>query len=874
MAKIETKNIHNTNPKATSKPNDDSISNEKYFPIVAIGASAGGLGALEDFLKNTPNDANIAFVVIQHLDPNHESKLTELLQRITTIKVVQAKDKMKVLKNQVYVIPPNKSMTIVNGILHLLKTNTHLHLPIDLFFQSLALEKKEQSVGIILSGMGSDGTEGAKSIKNNNGYILVQDPEDAKFNSMPINVIASVHVDGIAPAVNLPEKLLSLLKLDHQAIANKTNHLYSKKDIDQIIEMLKVQTGNDFSMYKKSTLFRRIERRVNVHHLNNTSEYVQFLQDNPIETEILFKELLIGVTSFFRDKLVWEMLKSKIIPSIIQNKAEEQTIRAWIAGCSTGEEAYSLAITFKEVLESLPIEAQRNVQIFATDLDQDAIEKARKGLFNTTIADEISSAKLNKYFNAESNGYRINATIREMIVFAPHNTIKDPPFTKLDMMMCRNMLIYMEAKLQEKLIALYNYSLNVGGILVLGSAETIGTHNEDFEIIDARLKIYQRKNLIQTSNLDKIPGELLFTSSPSKNNTNMLQKTNDNIQTLTDQVVLQQFAPASVLTNQKGDIVYIVGRTGKYLEPKAGSANWNIYTMAREGINDVLPTIFRQASQSNSPVTIKNLKIGNNGSCLYINLTVQQLEKPLALKGMYIIVFTDLPDSVDHYILDPQTTNHQLSNQQIELELELKRTYDELRSTREEMQSSQEELKSANEELQSTNEELQSTNEELTTSKEELQSLNEELQTVNTELQSKVSDLEMANNDMKNLLNSTEIATLFLDKSLNVRRFTDQVTHIFKLRNIDIGRPFTELVNNLKYPDIADHANQVIRTLIPIETEICTNDNRWFKIRIMPYRTLEERIDGLVITFSDISNAKKTEIEIKKAYDELQNTSK
>ena len=874
MAKIETKIISPKNTKATTKPIDNPLSNEKDFPIVAIGASAGGLDALELFFKNIPKISNIAFIVIQHLDPSHESKLTELLQRITSIKVVQAKDKMRVLKNQVYVIPPNKNMTIVNGVLQLLKIDNGLHLPIDLFFQSLALDKKEHSIGIILSGMGRDGTEGAKSIKNNNGSILVQDPEDAKFNSMPINVIASVHIDGIATAINLPEKLFSLLKLEPQAIPNKAANIYNKTDIDQIIAMLKAQTGNDFSMYKKSTLSRRIERRLSIHHLKNTAEYVQFLQDNPIETEILFKELLIGVTSFFRDQLVWEMLKNKIIPNIIQNKAAEQTIRAWISGCSTGEEAYSLAITFKEVMDSLPLEAQRNVQIFATDLDQDAIEKARKGIFNASIAEEISSTQLQHHFKAEANGYKINTSIREMIVFAPHNTIKDPPFTKLDIMMCRNMLIYMETQLQEKLIALYNYSLNVGGILVLGSAETIGNHNDDFEIIDPRLKIYQRKNLIQTSKLDKIPGDLLLASSPSKNNSHMIQKNSDSIQSLTDQVLLQQFAPASVLTNQKGDIVYIVGRTGKYLEPKAGSANWNIYTMAREGINEVLTTIFRQASQSNGPVTIKNLKIGNNGASQYINLTVQLLEKPLALKGMYIIVFTDLPDSIDHFIIDPHTTNHQLSHQQIELELELKRTYDELRSTREEMQSSQEELKSANEELQSTNEELQSTNEELTTSKEELQSLNEELQTVNTELQSKVSDLEMANNDMKNLLNSTEIATLFLDKSLNVRRFTDQVTHIFKLRNIDIGRPFTELVNNLKYPEIANHANQVIRTLIPIETEISTNDNRWFKIRIMPYRTLEERIDGLVITFSDISNAKKTALELKKAYDVLQNTSK
>jgi two-component system CheB/CheR fusion protein len=455
-----------------------------------------------------------------------------------------------------------------------------------------------------------------------------------------------------------------------------------------------------------------------------------------------------------------------------------------------------------------------------------------------------------------------------MVVFAPQNVIKDPPFTKLDLLLCRNMLIYMEADLQKKLMALFNYSLNPGGIMLLGTAETIGNHREGFEELDSRSKLYRRTIKPSLSELIDFPSSFSRIQN-MKPEAKEPPKVVENIQTLADQFLLQRFAPASVLVNSQGDIVYITGRTGKYLEPVAGKANWNIYAMARDGIRQELPSAFRKAMQSYEPVILRNIKIGTNGGSQFIDLTVLRIENPDSIKGMIMLVFSDVSTIIEHDIANPESGKHAYTGRMKELELKLQRSVEELQSTREEMQTSQEELKSTNEELQSTNEELQSTNEELTTSKEEMQSMNEELQTVNAELQSKVSDFTRSNDDMKNLLNSTEIATLFLDKELNIRRFTDNVVNIMKLRKTDIGRPFTDLVNDLQYPEIDSHARQVIKTLTSVETSIATNQGLWFTVRIMPYRTLDDRIDGLVITFNDISRSKKLEMELVKANEAL-----
>jgi two-component system, chemotaxis family, CheB/CheR fusion protein len=830
------------------------------FTIVGIGASAGGLEALESFFKNMPPDSGLAFVVIQHMDPNFKNMLPELLQKTTLMAVSQIKDKLKVCPNQIYVIPPNKTLTIENGFLHLSipKEERGLRLPIDTFFHSLALDQLDKSVGIILSGMGSDGSEGIKEIKKNKGLVLVQDPTNAKSASMPQSAIAKVNPNCVAPADKLPVKLMVLLQSKPIANDEERMTLKERQNLDTIIVLLREQTGHDFTLYKKSTLIRRVGRRKGIHQIDKIQNYVRFLKENPKEVELLFKELLIGVTNFFRDTLVWEKLKNQVVPDVINQLPDGYTLRAWIPACSTGEEAYSLAIIFKEVIDTLAPTRNITLQIFATDLDTDAIDKARKGIFSDYIVGDVSLDRLRKYFIQEEEGYRISTSVREMVVFAPHNVTKDPPFTRLNFLFCRNMLIYMEPTLQKQLMELFYYSLVPGGVLLLGSAETLGRNNKGFEIIDSKLKFFQRIHSSIRPDLSEFPNAFSY-------NRKMISKdkitnpTSGNIQTITDHILLQQFAPASVLVNEKGDIIYITGKTGKYLEPVAGKANWNIHAMARDEIKNELPDAFRKALQSYDPIILKNIKIKNGANSSFVTLTVQQIASPDIIKGMVLVVFTDVSVIIEHEVSNVILNKSDGSGRAKEQENKLAICYQDLQNTREEMQTSQEELKSINEELQSTNEELQSTNEELTTSKEEMQSLNEELQTVNAELQSKLIDFEQANNDMKNLLNSTEIATLFIDKELNIRRFTDSITKIFKLRLTDIGRPFTDLTTDLQYPEIGVHAIQVIKDLIPIQNTIATNDGRWFYVRILPYRTIDDRIDGLVITFTDITIAQQAE---------------
>lgn len=834
-----------------------NIVEHKNFLVVGIGASAGGLEALEQFFGNMPVDTGMAFVVIQHLDPNNPGLMPELMQRITPMKVLQATDRLKIKPDCVYVIPPGKSLSLLKDTLLLfdLVEPRGLRLPIDTFFRSMALDRKEKSIAIVLSGMGSDGSQGIKAVKEENGMVLVQEPDNAKFDAMPRSAIDSVMPDIVAPADELPHRLIEFLRFVPEEAQEKDDNEKSKSKLDKIILLLRDHIGHDFSLYKKNTLLRRIERRKGVHRIDKISDYVRFLQENPKEIEILFKELLIGVTNFFRDPELWKRLKENILPSFLEKLPNGYIIRAWVTACSTGEEAYSLAIVLKELVD----ESKKKIsfQIFASDLDIDAIEKARKGYYNDNIITDVSPERLNRFFIPEGEGYRVNTVIRETIVFAQQNVIKDPPFTKLDLLLCRNMLIYMEPELQKKLIGLFNYSLNPGGILVIGTAETIGGFGDGFKELDSKYKIYKHYSSVATSETG-FPSS--FNRSGPVNESKAVPKISENIQSLTDNIILNSFAPPTVLVNDKGDIIYITGRTGKYLEPVAGKANWNIYVMAREGLRHELPGAFRKVMQNFEPVYLHNLRIENNGGIQRVDVILQRLEAPEPVRGSIILVFKDLPASEE--IISSPKGQKVSSGRQKELQQELQRSYEELQSTREEMQTSQEELRSTNEELQSTNEELQSTNEELTTSKEEMQSLNEELQTVNIELQSKVNDYALASNDMKNLLNSTEIATLFLDKNLNIRRFTDPVTQIFKLRNTDIGRPITDLVTELEYPDIERNARQVLNSLITIETAISTINSRWFNIRIMPYRTFDDRIDGLVITFTDITKHKMLEFEL------------
>jgi two-component system, chemotaxis family, CheB/CheR fusion protein len=852
-------------PKSTvSSKGKSTDSTKTKFPIVCIGASAGGLEALEQFLGNVPADSGLAYVVIQHLDPTQKGMLPELLQRVTAMKVLQVKDRMPIKTDCVYVIPPNTSMSILKGVLHLFEPieARGLRLPIDFFMRSLADDQLENSIGVVLSGMGSDGTIGLRAIKEKGGLVLVQDPATAKYDSMPRNAIDSVIADIVAPANVLPVMLIDFFKHIPIVKSNLESEISrDKSSLEKIIILLRTYTGNDFSLYKKNTVYRRIERRMTVHKIEKITTYVHFLQENPKEANILFKELMIGVTNFFRDAPVWEKLKESIIPDILNNLPEGTVLRAWVPGCSTGEEAYSLAMVFKESLEKIKSKEGFSLQIFATDLDNEAIETARRAIFPSNIISDVSVSRLARFFNKTEEGYRVNTEIREMVVFANHNIIMHPPFTKIDILSCRNLLIYMDPELQKKIFGLFYYSINTEGYMILGSAETLGTQSALFTTIDSKLKIFKRA-------ITTIAPELFdFPSSFSKVRAGGTEKpvpakVTQNIQTLTDQFLIQHFSPAGVLVNETGDIVYISGHTGKYLEPAVGKANMNIFAMLREGLREEFPNAFRKTIIKKEKVVIQHQKVGADGNMQTVNIIIQWIDKPEPLNGYVIVLFVDTPDvpGIDRRIIKGKKTLESIRQQ--ELETELQHAREEMQSTLEEMQTSQEELKSTNEELQSTNEELQSTNEELTTSKEEMQSLNEELQTVNAELQSKVEDFSRVNNDMKNLLNSTDIATLFLDKELNIRRYTNQATKIFKLIKGDIGRPFTDLVSQLQYPELADDAMEVLRTLVFIQKQIPARDNKWFSIRIMPYRTFDDRIDGLVITFINLSELKQVELKL------------
>jgi chemotaxis methyl-accepting protein methylase len=832
------------------------------FAMVGIGASAGGLEAIEAFLRNVPAKSGLAFIIVQHLDPTRKDMMTEILQHATPMKVVPIKDRLKVAPDCVYVIPPNNDLSILHGVLHLLAPAAPrgLRLPIDFFFRALAADQRSRSIGVILSGMGSDGTLGLQAIKEQGGAVFVQAPESAKFDAMPRSAIDARLANVVAPAEELAGRILTYLARVPQVDSpDPAFSLKTQSAIEKICILLRNQTGHDFSQYKRRTIYRRIERRMGLHQIDSISGYVQYLQETPQEALLLFKELLIGVTSFFRDPEVWEHLKKKAIPTLLSERPLGGALRVWVPGCSTGEEAYSLAILFKEVLAKVRPAQRFTLQIFATDLDKDVIERARQGAYPPTITSNVSAERLHRFFTKETSGYRVRQEIREMVVFATQNVIMDPPFTKLDILSCRNLLIYLAPELQRKLLPLFHYSLNPGGILFLGTAETLGGSAEFFETRGSKTRIYRRLDASPHTEPVEFPSS--FRTRPSAVEPKAAPKgAITNLHTLANQFLLERYSPSAVLTNVQGDILYISGRTGKYLEPAAGKADWNLHAMAREGLRFALAVAFKKALREKRTVTQTGVKLESGGADQLVDVTIEPLQEPEALRGMVMIVFVDViaPPTVKQ----PGKTNHH-SAMTAKLEQELRQARENLVTTHEEMQSSQEELKSTNEELQSTNEELQSTNEELTTSKEEMQSMNEELQTLNHEMQAKLDELSHANDDMRNLLDSTDIATLFLDDALNVRRFTSRMTKIIKLIPGDIGRPITDLASDLVYPDLAADARAVLQTLVFKESSVKTIDERWFSVRIMPYRTLDNRIDGVVITFADITAAKTLETTLR-----------
>ncbi len=840
-------------------------------PIVGLGASAGGLEALVQFLEQTPSNSRIAYIVVQHLDPTQKAMLSELLQRVTVMPVREAEQGMRIEPGCVYVIPPNTELSVVNGALKLAPPvePRGTRLPINVLFSSLASALGERAIGVILSGMGSDGTLGLQAIKAVGGLAVVQEPASAQFDSMPMSAIAAGCADIVAQPAEMPARILvytSRIPQPAGATDETASPAPTASVLEQIIGLLQVHTGHDFSLYKSSTLHRRIERRMAIHGLATPDLYAEFLAHNAQEVQLLFKELLIGVTAFFRDAPVWQYLAETVLPAMLTPAAAQHNLRAWSVGCSTGEEAYSLAMVFCEVAERLPQPHGFTLQIFATDLSADAIAQARRGRYPLSVSNNLSPERLARFFTAHETYYEINKELRDMVLFTLHDVVLDPPFTKLDLVVCRNLLIYFHVQLQRRLLPLFHYSLRAGGVLMLGSSETIGGLGRLFESIEPKLRLYVRQESTSATSPDFVMKSFPPLSgrikerhvSPSNGPSGPI----DNLKSAADHVLLQVYAPAAIVLNRDADIVYISGRTGRYLEPAAGKANWNFHAMVRDGLREPLSAAVHEAQTSSEPVRLQGLQVAGTGGTQVVDVTVQALHEPDVLTGMTIIVFRDLISSPPGQSAGRGAATGRLSDSP---RAELQRYRDEIQTLREETRASREALQSANEELQSTNEELQSANEELTTSKEEMQSMNEELQTINNELLAKLDDLELAQSDLKNLLNSIEIAILFLDDGLNVRRYTDRAAKIFSLRESDVGRPLNELSTTLQYPDLQEDARETLRTLAFSERQIPASDGRWFTVRIMPYRRLGNVIDGVVITLLDVTSIKRLEAELRQA---------
>lgn len=825
-----------------------------------MGGSAGGLKAFEQFFCNIPPDTGMAFVLLQHLDPTHKCILPELIQHKTNMKVFQIEHGMKIQPNCIYVIPPNKNLSIQQGILILSEQSVSMtpRMPIDFFFRHLAKDQGEKSICIIFSGMGTDGTLGLKEVKDKLGMVMVQDPDTTEYNSMPLSAISTNLVDFIAPPEELPAKLIGFVKhLIKPSNQGPTTDDKSSSELQKIFVLIRDHTGHDFSLYKGNTMHRRIERRMSVLQIDRASSYVSYLQQNLQEVGLLFNELLIGVTNFFREPETFEFLKENVIPNLLKTRMKEQILRIWIPGCSTGEEVYSIAIIIRECLEKIKKVNSIKVCIFATDINNQAIEIARQGIYPVNISADVSQERLTQFFvKVGDSSYQVKKAIREMVVFAPQNIIMDPPFIRLDMLCCRNLLIYFSTELQKKLLPLFHYSLNPGGILFLGSSETIGEHTGLFSTLDNRLKIFERKDSI--SSLFPMIDYLSPTIFHESLKANIVKKDiSSAIPDIIQRILHENYTPPSVVINENGDIIYISGRTGKYLEPSPGKANLNVFAMARDEIRFEMGKAIREASSQKVLVSVNLLNIKYNDGFHNIKITARPLTISQYPSGLLMVIFEDVANFMQ---AEPLSTDSALASEQtaavIELEGQLTYTREHLQSIIEEMETSQEELKSMNEEFQLTNEELQSTNEELKTSREELQSLNEELITVNMELQTKNNDLSQSNSDMKNLLSSTRIATIFLDNNFNIKRFTPEMTSIINLIQTDVGRPISDIVQKLEYTNLIPDVREVLDTLVYKEVQVQTTTGNWFNMRIFPYRTIENVIDGVVITFSEITKNK------------------
>ena len=846
--------------------------NNGEVPIVGIGASAGGLGVFRRFFQAMAVDSDMAFVLIQHLDPSHESLTAGLLARYTRMPVVQVQDRMGVEPNHVYVIPPNKYMSVAGNVLRLSEpVLVHgLRMSIDFFFQALARERREKAICIILTGTGTDGTLGLRAVKGEGGLAMAQSPETAEYGGMPQSAIATGLVDYVGPVEALSEKVLQYIRHAYVRAMDRPETLLEEgpDDVRSILAVLHARTRCDFRCYKKGTLMRRIARRMGLTQIDRLADYLSYLREHSVEATRLFKDLLIGVTGFFREPEAFKALE-EAIARLLENKEPASPLRVWVPGCASGEEPYSIAMTFIEQLQA----AQKNcpLQVFATDIDEEALAAARAGVYPENIDADVAPERLRQFFKKKGGTFEVSKALRDSVLFARQNLIADAPFSKLDLLSCRNLLIYLQPEVQRKLISLFHFVLNQGGTLFLGSAESIGQREDLFEPLSKKWRIYRHTGVARRNGVDFPILPVKAACSPVLAAEAALWSDPARMGSLAQQVLLESYAPPSVLIDRKHRILYFYGRTDRYLKQPSGAPTDDLIARARKGLQSKLRSALYEAKRAKA-VTLFEARIRDQEEQRLARVIVRPVTLPKLPEGLLLVSFQEQPDP------DPQRADVPRADESLlgQLEEDLKETKDELQRTLEQQETTAEELRAANEEVMSVNEELQSTNEELETSTEELQSLNEELSTLNNQLQEKVTQLETSNNDLANLLVSTDIATVFLDREFRIKRFTPAATSVLRLIAGDIGRPVSDIAHRFQEDDLVQAAAQVLEQLTPHEREIRTVEDRWYDRRIRPYRTEDNRIGGVVVTFLEITDRKRSEQALREAKEaaEKANTAK
>jgi two-component system CheB/CheR fusion protein len=848
---------------------------------VAIGASAGGIEALEQLFDGMADDLNLCFVVIMHHPPDAPLLLPGILSRHTAMQVVTAAEGMPLLPNTVCVIPATYGLILRSGRFALdgCAQLCRLRRPIDFFFRALAAEAGKRTVAIILSGTGSDSTEGARAVKEAGGIVMVQDPKSAKFPDMPRNAIDAGVADVCLEAVLMPERIAGIARRISFASPRSTQAETLEAELRTIFAVIKAGTGHDFSSYKTNTILRRIERRMAVNATEGHDGYIRFLNENPREVQSLAREILIGVTSFFRDPEAFELLAREVIPTLFAKRGPDDPVRIWHPGCATGEEVYSMAILIQEYLGKQKSPAR--VQFFATDIDEAAIDQARSGLYRDGIGADVDEERLKRFFTRSNGSWQVTKQLREMIVFAHHNLISDPPFSRLDLLICRNFLIYLNADIQKRLIPLFHQVLKPGGFLFLGSAETVGPHNDLFVPIDKKWRIYRRQE-------GERPSDTLFPfASPMRTFAGAGRAVHpaDTLEpgpvALSEKYLMNRYLPPRVIVNEKNEVIHFSNRTDAYLVMPEGEPTRDLLRMAKQELRPAVRAAVHKAFAEQKEIEFRRIRVTSVGGETAVNIIAAPLQAPLPAGKLALVIFEPVsplapyaaPRGEEEAPIE-ETSRESLIRQ---LEEQLRVNYEQLQATSEQLETSNEgfmsaneELMSVNEELQSTNEELQSTNEELETSKEELQALNEELLTVNAELSDKVEELNQATSDMENLLSSTEIATIFLDRSLNIKRFTPAVTGLFDMISADIGRPFRRLAGKIKWPTFSQDAETVLAGRSIVEREVtCQDTGACYLKRVLPYRTAAGKIDGIVVTFTNITERKCAEEDIQRHAGEM-----